>query len=364
MGMINILKTKFGKKIYISEEELVESFCKNIRLKSKRLKINTGMIIPQNACAIACYKGKPCDILPSGEILLNAGSLPVLFKKCDYQGDIKKTGKVSNYFEVELYALSLDLHRLEFDVGKFVVKDTCYGKQKINLSISADVKVVDPMKFFKVLIHEHPNLKKKRVKDIVCDWIAFDTINLLKKMKFNIDDFMVYTSNINAQISENIIKRFGAVGIEVRDYKIVDVILPDELVREIETNRRMSFEIHTKISDFEAIMREDGYESQVRFVRDNEQTRESVFETNYQNPCGEVQSEDGLKINRQSYFSYGGVASFGKICQDCGREVPTEANFCPYCASRIKPDINTCDNCGANNISDADFCYNCGKKLS
>lgn len=364
MGLIDIFKTKFGKKIYINEEELIDFFCVPVRLKKKRIKINTIINIPENACVISCFRGKPCDLLPSGEIALNAGSLPVLFKKNNYQENINKTGRVSNYFEVELYALSTNLHRLEFDVGKFVIKDSTYGKQKVSLSISVDVKLLDAMKFFKVLLHEHPNLRKKNVKNIICDWISYDAVNLLKKYKFTIDDFMMYTNNINNRISTEIIKRFGAVGIEIREFVIKDVVLPEALVREIETNRQMSFEIHSRISDFEAVMKEDGYESPVNFVRNPEQTKDSVFENNYHIPVEENKFEQGIVYNRQSYFSGGGAESYGKICEECGREVPSEANFCPYCASKIKPEVNTCENCGANNISDADYCYNCGKKLN
>ena len=363
MGIIDIFKTKFGKKIYVNEEELIDKFCVSIRLKKKRIKINTVINVPDNACVISCYKGKPCDLLPSGEISLNAGSLPILFKRSDYQGDIKRSGKVSNYFEVEMYALSMNLHRLEFDVGKFVVKDKCYGKQKVNLILAVDVKVLDAMKFFKVLTHEHPNLRKKNVKNIICDWVSYDTVNLLKKHKFNIDDYMIYTNDINNRVATEIIKRFGAVGLEIKNLVIQDVVLPDALVREIESNREMCFEIHSKISDYEAVMREDGYESQVSFVRNADQIQSSVFENNYHIQVEDNNCARGMVVNRQSYFSGNGVYSVGKVCNECGREVPSEANYCPYCASKILGDVNTCDSCGANNILDADYCYNCGKKL-
>lgn len=364
MGIMNIFRTKFGKKIKIDEQLVADNFCVFIRLKKKRVKINSVIDIPEGVTVVGCYRGKPCDILPSGEITLNAGSLPFVFKKSNYEGNIKKTGKISNYFEAELYALSTYIHRLEFDVGRFVIKDSCYGKQKVNITIECDVKLMDVMKFFKVLIHEHPNLKKKNVKNVVCNWISYDTINVLKKQKYNIDEYMLYTSNINAKVGEEIVKRFSAVGIEIKNFNIKDIILPDDVVRDIEIDRSTSLEIHSKISDFEAVMKEDGVISHVDFVRSNDQLSDSVFENNYHVPTPENKFEEGMVYNRQSYFKSGGVTSGGKICEECGREVPSEANFCPYCATKIKSDINLCEKCGANNILDADFCYNCGSKLN
>ena len=210
MGIINVFRTKFGKKIKIDEELVADNLCVPVRLKKKRIKINSVINIPEGVTVVGCYRGKPCDILPSGEITLNAGSLPLVFKKSNYEANIKKTGRVSNYFETELYALSTCTHRLEFDVGRFVIKDSYYGKQKVNLTIECDVKIMDAMKFFKVLIHEYPNLKKKNVKNVVCGWISYDTINVLKKQRYTIDEYMLYTSNINARASEEIIKRFCA----------------------------------------------------------------------------------------------------------------------------------------------------------
>lgn len=390
MGILDSFKRLFSKKIYLSSDDIQKFYVATPKLK-KRIPVNSVIVVPEGSVCVACVENKPCDLLNPGEFVLNGASLPQTFKRGDYN-KLKKNGRTSSYFGVQLYCISDAICPIEFDVGKFTIKDHYYGKQKVDISISLKFKCVEPMKFFKILLHEKPNIRKERVLPTLISWFSYDIITFFKKRRTTIDEFMHYTTEINNQLIEILTKRFQGIGIHINEFYVEDIILPEKLVRDITENRKLSLEIHSQIETFEACMNEDGVYEPVEFVRSEEQTKDSILDRNYaniptQNPniddddYGQVvlnsaQTEYDLEMeeleksivheeNRQVTEEQSKQTNkvTTKFCTNCHKQVPDYALFCPYCASAITLGEKTCPNCFAINSSDAIYCCKCATKL-
>lgn len=387
MGIVETFKKLFSKKIYLKSDDIQKYYIATPKLK-KRIPVNSVVVVPEGSICVACVNNKPCDLLNPGEFVLNGASLPQTFKRGDYN-KLKKNGRTSNYFGVQLYCISTSICPIEFDVGKFTIKDHYYGRQKVDIEMSIKFKCIEPLKFFKILLHEKPNIRKERVLPTLIDWFSYDIITFFKKRRTTIDEFMHYTTSLNAELVEVLSKRFNAIGIQINEFFVEDIILPEKLVRDITENRKLSLEIHSQIDTFEACMNEDGMYEPVEFVRSDEQTKDSILDRNYANVQAPNQDVDAdeygqvvLNSAQQEYelemqeiersstheenrrqIEQVNQNNNTKFCTNCHKLVPDYALFCPYCASAITLGEKTCPNCFQVNSNDAIYCCKCATKL-
>jgi len=389
MGLFGLLKGLWSKKLTVKEIELDNFFVTKLNLK-KNIAVNTTLVVPENSVCVASLKGKPCDTLKTGEYQLNANSLPILFKKGKYN-KLNKYGVVPSHFSADFYFVSLCDNIIEFDVGKYKIKDICYGKQYVNMTIRIDFRLNDAIKFFKLLLYEHPKVKKEKVLSIVSGWFASDIVSYMKKRAYNIDDYMSYTRGFNADLNQILKGRFIAMGLEVVETILLDIILSDKLIRDITENRSLSLQVHSQINDFDAFINEDGVISGANVVKDEEQTKGSIAEgyasanslKNIEDVYNETYINENLdNLDNAQKLEYNGNFfsnlnsdanncsmnnSFGNcgevLCPNCHRSIPDYATFCPYCASRMNVSVKICPNCGASNSADSMYCYNCGNTL-
>lgn len=265
----------FSKKIKVKEEELQEYFCVKHKKSGKKVYLNTELIVPENCVCVFCYKTKPCDVLQVGEYQLNGNSLPLLYKKGNFNKPNKRN-YIPNYFFANIWFASTNNFWLDFDIDKFVVKDRVYGKQKICLSMKINIKLNDATKFFKTLLYERPHISKRKVIGEIIYWFETDIRKFLKRQGYNIDDFMCYTRGFNQELHSLLCDRFVNTGIEIIETSLEDIIMDDELVREINDNRNLSYQIHSSLKDFDIAMNNDGVKTQVNFERSGEQLEGSI----------------------------------------------------------------------------------------
>ncbi|MBQ8749893.1 MAG: SPFH domain-containing protein [Clostridia bacterium] len=274
---MSIFGSLFSKKIKVKDEDLQDYFCVKHKKSGKRIYLNTELIVPENCLCVFCYRNKPCDVIGTGEYQLNGNSLPMLYKKGGYNKPNKRN-YIPNYFFANIWFASTNAIWLDFDIENFVVKDRIYGKQKLCFSMKINIKIDDATKFFKNLLYERPRISKKRVISEIIYWFKKDIKKHLKRQGYNIEDYMCYTRGFNQELHSLLSDRFVPMGLTIIETDLEDIIMPDELVREITDNRNLSYHIYSTMKDFDLAMNNDGFKTQVDFARSTEQMQGSIAE--------------------------------------------------------------------------------------
>jgi len=294
----------FGKKkLRVDIDDISNYFCVRHKKSNKKLKLNTQCIVPDDCVCVFCYYDKPCDVLKTGEYELNGNSLPVLYKKGKFNKPNKRN-YIPNYFYANIFFASTNNVWIEFDIDKFKVKDRVYGNQKINFSFKINIKINDALKFFKSLLYQRPHISTRGVIPELAHWFKTDIRKYLKRQGYNIDDYMCYTRGFNAELQTLLADRFVSVGIEITETILEDIQMSDELVREINDNRRLSYEIHSSLKDFDIAVNNDGYKTSVDFARSREQLEGSLAESN-QTP----KQDDSITMDDEDIYSYDNVST-------------------------------------------------------
>lgn len=309
----------FSKTIRVKENDLQKYFCVKHKKSGKKIYLNTNLEVPENCTCTFCYRNKPCETLNAGQYQLNGNSLPMLYKKGNFNKPNKRN-YIPGYFFANIWFASKNNKWIEFDIDKFVIKDKTYGKQKICLSMKVNLSIDDAGKFFKSLLYDRPHISSKRVLNAIIKWIQIDVRKFLKRQCYNIDDFMCYTRGFNEELHNLLCDRFTPMGINIVETDLDDVIMGDELVREITDNRRLSFQVHSNMQDFDIMMNSDGVKSGINFERSAEQLQGSVAEkymTKSQDKNSELRmdaiDEGGMVAQNQNAKNFT-TNRFGEIC--------------------------------------------------
>ena len=110
----------FKKKIRVKEGDLLNASCFLFpKRKTRKLNINTELILPNECRCVFAHKGDVYEVFSNaGEYELNGNSLPKLFKAGRFNKPNRK-GKISPYFNClacTLHAYTIFLSTTDFDI--------------------------------------------------------------------------------------------------------------------------------------------------------------------------------------------------------------------------------------------------------
>lgn len=292
MGLFNKF---FNKKIKVKDDDMQLYFCVKHKRSGKKIHLNTELVVPEDAICVFCYKTKPCDVLKTGEYQLNGNSLPILYKKGNFNKPNKRN-YIPDFFFANIWFVSTNNIWLDFDIERFLVKDKVYRKQRITLCFNINIKIADPVKFFKSLLYSCPRISKRRVVPEIIKWLKDDIRKYLKRQGYSITDYMYYTRGFNEELHSLLVDRFVAMGIEIIETNLEDVVMDNDLAREITDKRTFSNEMKESMGEDLGI-NNDGVKTTVEYERSSEQIEGSVA-SNYTR----IQKDDEITIDDDSNF--------------------------------------------------------------
>ena len=117
--IMGILRKLFSKTIRVKENDLQKYFCVKHRKSGKKIYLNTNLEVPENCTCTFCYKNKPCETLNAGQYQLNGNSLPMLYKKGNFNKPNKRN-YIPGYFFANIWFASKNNKWIEFDIDKFM----------------------------------------------------------------------------------------------------------------------------------------------------------------------------------------------------------------------------------------------------
>lgn len=333
----------FHKKFQVRETELQNTICYMVKKnKTKKIKLNKELVLPQNCHCVFCYNAKPYDVFVNANTyVLNGNSLPELFKAGGFNKPNRKN-YISPYFHCNIWYVPLIRKEIELEIKKIVVKDKEYGKQKTSFKFNIQLQVVDTKIFIKNLLYSFPRSNTKIVDSNIKKWFYKDLRKWIIKRDYTFSDIIRYTKGYNDELTKILKEKYLPYGLEIKSVNVVDVIIDEKILQEILNSKKIASNIERKLKKFDFQVYNDGVEVQKEFEMSRRQMIGSLQEKYYNERHGIKVEKDNSEYKITTLAGNkdeNGLESeekkevVGKMCVYCGKLVPSDSTFCPYCGN-------------------------------
>lgn len=136
--------------------------------------------------AVIVVKGKPRDVLPAGAHQLTLINLPNTTQVLKlHKGKVKKKGgsvtvELPQTFKCDIYYVNLSpVLNFPWHTGRVSIRSKLYGKYKVGLNGTLNLRVTDSAKLVSLLLLEHSHLRSGQGEKVLADFIneeVYDSI--------------------------------------------------------------------------------------------------------------------------------------------------------------------------------------------
>jgi membrane protease subunit (stomatin/prohibitin family) len=192
--------------------------------------------------------------------------------------------------------------------------------------------------------------------------LVYNGIGKLKDQGMKVTDLAVNLPNIEQFVLSASPDNFGQYGVEINKISGLNVSLPDDVQKAIDTRSQMSV-LGVNYMQYQA--------GQAMVDADKNQSGAAGAGAGI---------GVGLGAGAAMGYSMGGQIAQGmgqiptRACAKCGSMIPTTSSFCPNCGAnqaQVQPQTPQqvgqkgvfCPECGSPVVSGAKFCSNCGAKI-
>ena len=298
-----------------------------IRYPMQDMEIENGgqLTVRETQMAAFINEGKIADVFGPGLYTLTTRNLPVLTDLMNWSKDFESPFKSDVYF----FSTRLQMDQKWGTGTPVTIRDKEFGAVRLRAYGTYAYKIADPRVFFTKVSGTRDVYFVSDLEDQLHAMIAERMASSLAESNVPFLDMAQNQPALAATIGNAMKTGFAALGLEMSQFVVESVSLPDELqkVMDQRIGMNMAGDIG-KLTQFE--------------------TAESLEEA-AQNPGGTAGMGVGLGAGAamaQSMMSQtfpgqarvGGVmpaaAAESKFCMECGKPMPSAAKFCPECGKQ------------------------------
>jgi membrane protease subunit (stomatin/prohibitin family) len=330
----------------------------------ENLVMGSQLIVNQSQEVLFFRDGRALDTFGPGSHTLSTDNLPLLQKIVN----LPFGGKTP--FTAEIYFIN-KVAKLDMKWGTTEPIQVVEPRYNIIVNVRGfgqfGIKIADSRNFVTQIVgtlHGDQISDYQRVssyfKGLVLTKIKDTIADLIVNKKISVFDITTYLNSISTQCEENVSSEFNRFGIEVLNFFIESINIPEEDIAKLR-------EILETRTEFE-VLGDQRYTRKRSF---------DVLEKAASNPetGGVVGAGMGLGMGLGAGAVAGGV--FGNVakemnatpseqkikCPGCGFENPAGAKFCSNCGAELGTQPIICPKCKKENPSGSKFCVNCGASL-
>lgn len=293
--VVGIFKKLFNRKTEISiNQNDMDSLVVFLEC-SKKVKLGSRVVIPQDFCAVVLSKEKLLDILPAGEFEFGGLTIP---KACKVNKMDKPTKKgYKNELALDLYFVNLNKFKF---TNSFFIKKTQY-------KFDALMKIIEPKKFLNFLFEEK---------------IIFDKSFAIDELSFYISQLIYFTVLKNKSYDEEYIKDYIKQKLDKIGVEMLSILIENGKYHH-KLNEGQSQESHNLDESVNFVEKKNclidlddiSSEKINYFVCDN---------------CGTK-----LPTSSQKCFACGKKFIEENLCENCGKIIEKNVFVCPYCKAVV-----------------------------
>lgn len=191
------------------------------------IKNGAKLTVRESEKALLLNEGKLADIFEPGLHTLSTENVPLLTRLKGWKYGFESPFKADVYFFSTKQFVNLKWGT----VAPVLMRDADFGQVRIRAFGTYNIRIVDVEKFFKEYAGTYPALSVAELQFQLRDYIAPVFAEILAQAQLPVVDVARNLSSVNQKIRPLIQPYFEAFGIEVTEFVISSVTLPEEVLQ-------------------------------------------------------------------------------------------------------------------------------------
>jgi membrane protease subunit (stomatin/prohibitin family) len=291
------------------------------RYPMEDMEIENGgkLTVRESQMAAFINEGRIADVFSPGLYTLNTRNLPILTDLLNWTKDFESPFKSDVYF----FSTRLQMDQKWGTATPVTIRDKEFGVVRIRAYGNYAYKIADPRTFFTKVSGTRPRYLAGDLEDQLRAMIVEKMAGVFAASDVSFLDMAGSQAALGAKISEAVKPGFAALGLDLNQFIVESVSLPEELQKVLDQRIGMGMAGDLgKLTQFEAA--------------------ESLEEA-AQNTGGTAGMGVGLGAGVAMAQALMGQARAGaaapaaaaqKFCMECGKPLPAGAKFCPECGKQ------------------------------
>ncbi len=318
------------------------------------IRLGAQLVVRETQSAVFYKDGKALDVFGPGRYTLTTNNLPVLSGLLNLFTRDNKTP-----FSAEVYFVNQKTFTdLKWGTPQPIdLKDAEFGWVQIRTFGTFSIKVIEPQLFINNLVGTQGVYSQSELNNFLkgsilanLNKLLADTFKSYGEIRKDLDAF---TAAIKLRVKDD----FDKYGIELRDFFVMDISVPEELQQALRSKSKMNI---LGVGNYAQLQTADAIGNMGKNPSGGGSMEmgagmgmgmmmpQMIAQAMSQTP-GQQQPAQNSPQNAQP-----------AACIKCGQGMPQGSKFCPSCGS--SQEASRCTNCNAALPTGAKFCADCGTK--
>lgn len=235
--------------IEVNPNVLMRKICDN----SKEIKNGAKLIVRESQQALFLNEGVTADVFSSGTHTLKTQNIPILNKLKGWKYGFESPFKADVYF----FAMQQFVNLKWGTPAPILMRDAQFGQVRVRAFGSYNVRIKDVNLFFKEYAGTFPHLTIFELEHQLRDFIAPKFGEVVSNSGISVIDLAGSITAISDKIRPLITPYFENLGVEVTEFTISSVTLPEEVTKNYDSVTSMNMigdlDAYTKFQTAKAI---------------------------------------------------------------------------------------------------------------
>lgn len=318
-------------------------------MNGKDIMMNAQLVVRQSQQAIFVNEGKIADVFDAGTFTLTTQNMPLLTKLKSWKYGFESP------FKTDVYYVNLKrfLDQKWGTPSPIIIIDPEFGgRLPVQMRGQYGFRVMDSVRFLEEYVGTNDVMTTDKLVGYLRSHITQNLIDTIQTSKMGYTAISSNLMEFSDKVSTAIQEKFSPLGLELIDFAISDITLPEDLMAELKRgtgiNLMGGLQTAATIGTIEAM---------------------KTAAANPGNPMASMGVGVGMmgvvgqmmgQMGNQMPQGQAAQATPTTPCPKCNMQVAGGTKFCPHCGSSMAPPMAKCIKCAADIAVGAKFCANCG----
>lgn len=197
----------------------------------KEIKNGAVLTVRESQSALLLNEGQLADVFTAGKYTLETENIPLLTRLKGFKYGFKSPFKADVYFFNTHQFINLKWGT----PAPVLMRDKQFGQVRVRAFGSFNLRITDVGKFFKEYAGTYPRLNVSELEWELRDFIAPKFAEVLAQADISVIDAANNLSVLNEKVQPLIQPYFNELGLEVTNFIIISVTLPEEVLKHYDT---------------------------------------------------------------------------------------------------------------------------------
>ncbi len=313
------------------------------------------LIVRPSQVAILVSSGEICDVYPEGKHKLTTGNMPILTHLASWKYGFESP------FKAEVYYVNTKqfINQKWGTTSKITLRDADFGFVRVGARGVYSYKVDDASKFLKEIFGTSRDYSTYSLLDYFKSMVVTEFTDSLGEAKIPVVDIPAKYLELSDIIKQSISEKFTAIGLELCNFVVENVSLPEEVEKAIDQRASMGA-LKGSLNDFTQYQTAYAIREAANNPNGAGAFASAGVGLGAGMAIGNAMMNNNQTPQQQTQPQHATPAMNGSACVKCGAALVAGSKFCSNCGQAV-PQNKFCMNCGQVVPAEAKFCPNCGK---